>query len=133
MANASKSKGTACESAVVKLAHALGFPNARRIALSGSSDKGDIDLHGDMSLIIECKAHKSFSDMDVAKWLVETERERINAGASDALLVLKRPGKGDAQVGSWWAVRRDALGHVTYRYLEDALDEELVVRGGLDD
>lgn len=95
------------ESAVVKHARASGFPYAQRRALSGSQDQGDVHLDPYGRVVIECKGGKAAetaSDSQVAAWLTETERERINAGADYAFLVLKRPGKGVQQAGSWWAV-----------------------------
>lgn len=126
MTNRPKQIGTAAETAVVRFAQANGFPRADRLTLSGSFDRGDIDLTGDRRVIVEVKAHKSFSDAQVIIWLGDTERERINARADHAFLVVKRPGKGAAQVHHWWAVELETVSpkcaaRPVYRYLGDYL------------
>lgn len=100
--NKPKSIGTAAETAVVKYARAHGFPGAERLALTGAHDQGDVRLAN--GIILEVKAHKQFSDNDIRDWMAETRREMLNANASHGTLVVKRPGKGDAQVGAWWAI-----------------------------
>jgi hypothetical protein len=105
--NRSKSIGTAAESAVTKFAKANGFPFAERRTLHGSADCGDVKLDSRGRVVIEVKAGKAAetaSDSQIAKWLEETERERVHAGADRAFLVVKRAGKGTQSVGSWWAV-----------------------------
>jgi hypothetical protein len=101
MTNRSKAKGTTFESEVVRLAKEMGYAKARRIALAGTNDQGDVDLLGDMTVIIECKAHAAWSDGQVIVWLGDTERERVNAGADHGFLVLKRPRK---PIEHAWAV-----------------------------
>lgn len=129
MANPSKQKGTAAETATVNYCRANGFPDAARLTLTGRHDKGDIVLVGTSArprVILEVKAHKAFSDGDVMMWLGETERERINAGAERGVLVVKRPAKGTAQISHWWAVELVYLGHgeprPMYMYLGDKLE-----------
>lgn len=103
----SKDIGTWTETQVKKHARANGFPHADRHVLSGKDDVGDIWLDPFGRLVVEVKggeAAEKASDSQVRAWLVETERERVNAGAQYAFLVLKRPGKGAQQVGQWWAV-----------------------------
>jgi hypothetical protein len=103
----SKDIGTRGETAVVKVAKLHGFPFAARRTLKGSADEGDVQLDSRGRVIVEVKAGKaaeSASDNQIAKWLDETERERVNAGAERAFLVVKRAGKGDRNAGLWWAV-----------------------------
>jgi hypothetical protein len=50
------------------------------------------------------EAAKSASDLLVADWLAETEKERVNARADVGVLVLQRRGVGPANAGRWWAV-----------------------------
>lgn len=122
MANPSKAKGTAAESAVVKFARANGFGRADRLTLSGRYDRGDVDLTGDRRIVIEVKAYATYSDAMVMLWLGDTERERLNAGAEYAFLVVKRAGKGTPE--HWWAVElEDVAGtpRPVYRYLSDHL------------
>ena len=106
MVNKSKSTGTAGESAVVKAARTRGFPHAERVVLHGSSDRGDIRLTPGLTagVIVEVKAGEAArraSDQKVAKWLLETETERKNAGADIALLVTARPGIGLPNAHRW--------------------------------
>lgn len=122
VSNPSKAKGTAAESAVVKFARANGFPLADRLTLSGRYDRGDIQMC--RGLVVEVKAWAGYSDGNVMCWLGDTEQERINAGADHAFLVIKRNGKGAAQVGHWWAVELedvDGMPRPVYRYLVDHL------------
>lgn len=101
MANPSKAKGTKCETDTVRYLRANGFPLAERRALSGSMDRGDI--LADAGLIFECKHWAQYSDRDLADWIAQTAREKDNAKASEAILVVRR----DRQApGDWWAWRR---------------------------
>lgn len=94
--------GTAAETAVVRHLQANGFPLAERRALHGASDLGDIT--GTPGLVWEVKggdAAKTASDAQIAAWLAETERERVNADAVFGFLVVQRHRKN---VRDWWAV-----------------------------
>ena len=100
--NRSKNIGTAAESAVVRVARASGFPQAERRALAGSADVGDVLLTA--GLVAEVKAGeaaKTASLGQIDQWLAETERERRNAGADVALLVVQRRGIGTARAELW--------------------------------
>lgn len=94
MANRSKAKGTAFESAVVKyLRGELGDNRIERLALHGSKDMGDIGhlfAHGSEG-IIECKAHKRPTRSLVSEWREQTIDERENSDSDFALLVIKNP------------------------------------------
>lgn len=103
----SKDIGTRGETAVAKVAQASGFPYASRRTLKGSADEGDVQLDSRGRVIVEVKSGKAAeqaSDSQIAKWLEETERERQNAGAERAFLVVKRAGKGERNAGQWWAI-----------------------------
>jgi hypothetical protein len=105
----SRAIGTSAESAVVKVARASGFPFAERRALAGSEDQGDVRLDPRGRVVLEVKAGKAAetaSDAQVEAWLVETERERVAAGAWYGFLILKRAGKGPRNADRWWAVGR---------------------------
>lgn len=105
MVNRSKQKGTQAETAVVRKLHELGFRDARRIALSGALDKGDVEVFP--GLILEVKggnAARTASDNQVQAWLAEAERERVNADAHACPLVLVRAGIGVARAEYWWVV-----------------------------
>lgn len=104
MANRSKQVGTKAESAVVRAAQLRGFSGAERRALRGRHDVGDILLCP--GVVIEVKGGdmaRRASDALVAKWLVETERERVNAGAAHAFLVVQRAGVGPRNAHQWHA------------------------------
>lgn len=108
MTNRPKAIGTTAETAVVRAARRLGFPHAERVVLHGSLDQGDVRLTPGLTagVIVEVKggnAARDASDAQVWAWLVETERERINASADVALLVTQRRGVGAANADRWWA------------------------------
>lgn len=105
MVNKPKNIGTAGESAVVRWLNANGWPYAERRALKGTLDCGDIT--GTPLICWEVKAGqaaKTASDGQVALWLEETEKERVNAKADIGILVMARAGIGPANAGRWWAV-----------------------------
>lgn len=106
----SKALGTAAETALVRYLQAHGFPYAERRALHGSMDLGDVT--GTPGIVWECKAGKAAetaSDGQIALWIEETQVEQANAHADHGVLVVKRKGKGEAQVGCWWAIVRGPL------------------------
>lgn len=91
MANPSKDKGTRFESAVVRyMREQLDDGHIERRALHGTQDKGDVGgiaAHG-LDVIAECKCHRDVTPSLVARWRAETLRERENARAHAALLVV---------------------------------------------
>ena len=94
----SRAKGTSWESAVVAyLRAATGDAEGtiRRKALHGACDEGDVDAcaHGHRG-VLECKSHARYGHADLARWLAETEDERVNADAAWAALVVHEPGTG---------------------------------------
>jgi hypothetical protein len=102
MTNPSKAKGTAAETAVVRYARAHGFPLADRLTLSGRYDRGDVLLAP--GAVLEVKAGKAATGASygqVLAWLDETERERVNAHADVAALVVQRGGYGTGRVEAW--------------------------------
>lgn len=104
--------GTAAETAVERCLHRNGFPHAEKRRQRGTLDPGDIT--GIPGLVIEVKggeAARSASDAQVAAWLEETERERVNVGADIGVLVLQRRGVGLANAERWWAVLRLGVIH----------------------
>lgn len=118
MVNRSKAIGTAGESAVVNYARLHGFSGAERLALHGTADQGDATLCPGVGVEVKAgHAAETASDAQIAAWLLEAETERVNRGADVMLLILKRKGKGVANVGSWncylpgWAYIALAYGH----------------------
>jgi hypothetical protein len=99
MANRSKDKGTAFESAVSSyLAEALQDDRIERRALGGTGDRGDVAGVRFMGkrVVVECKAEKT---LKVPEWLREAEAERENDGAAFGVVVSKRRGIGDKRTG----------------------------------
>lgn len=117
----SKDIGTRAETAVVNLAKEIGFEYATRIALAGANDRGDVMLTRNPLTIIEVKAGKaaqSASLNQIKKWLKETDKERRNAGADFAFLVVQRQGFGVGRVENWelWTNDNDHYGYLQARY-----------------
>ena len=103
MTNKPKAIGTATETAVVRYLQANGYPHAERRALRGQNDAGDIT--GTPGICWEVKArNRPVSDNQIDTWLSELATERANARADVGILVIRRPGFGPANAGSWWAV-----------------------------
>ena len=103
MANPSKQRGTAAETSAVRYLRLNGFSGADRQPLRGNKDAGDIALCP--GVVLEVKAHRSASTgqpgaAQLAKWMAESEAERVNAGALMCPLVVKRSGTADP--GRWW-------------------------------
>jgi len=100
--NRPKQIGTAAETAVVRAARTRGFPGADRLTLTGALDRGDVGLCPGVILEVKGGDHaRRASDALIVKWLAETERERVNAGADVALLVTQRPGIGAPNAHRW--------------------------------
>ena len=108
MSNPSKQKGTKAETAVVKWLQANGFPDARRVAPSGATDKGDV-VTEQGQYMFEVKDNVLAvtgqpPDSLLQKWLLETLREgEYYPDDWDKRLVVKR--KGTTDVGKWWVYR----------------------------
>lgn len=90
--SASRRKGTAFETAVVRYLQDQGFGACERRALSGKNDRGDIaGLDG---WTLECKAEKAIS---LASYVDEAQVEAVNSGTDLFAAVVKRRGKGVAE------------------------------------
>jgi hypothetical protein len=102
MANRSKALGTSYESQCVRyLRQKLCDDGIERRALHGNKDMGDVfglKAHGHMG-IVECKNVKRYGKADIDKWRGQTMDERKHAGADFALLVVHKPGCGEARFG----------------------------------
>ena len=95
--------GTAAETAVVNAAVDRGI-TARRVALAGAQDQGDVHLaHG--RIVVEVKAGNAAHTASMAQamaWYEEAALEASRVTAADmAVLVVKR--KGKARAGDWRA------------------------------
>ena len=89
MANAAKRKGTAYESAVVKLLNEHGIP-ARLVAQSGQLDTGDI--HGIDPFVGQCKAYKDMASA-LRDGVAGANAQAPRAGQPYGVAFIKRPGK----------------------------------------
>jgi Holliday junction resolvase len=107
MGNKHKAKGTSFETLVVNYLKEKGFCKARRTALQGINDSGDINgivnRVSQSELAVQCKNQKAF---DLSGWLNDTveQAKKLNDGVP--LLVIKRPGKGAKALGDSYAVMR---------------------------
>lgn len=107
MGNKHKAKGTAFETLVVNYLKEQGFENARRTALAGENDAGDI--HGvtqktevpNREMAIQCKNQKSFK---LSEWLNATVEQASKLPRGIPLLIVKRPGKGEKALGESYAI-----------------------------
>lgn len=95
-----------------------GFPYAERRALHGSTDLGDIT--GTPGLVWEVKSGEAAmcaSDNQIIAWLVETERERLNAKKAEfGTLVVQRRRQHPR---NWWAIATDYHGNPVWQRLAD--------------
>lgn len=96
MANPSKAKGTAAETAVVGYLQSRGWVHTERRALHGSLDKGDIA--GIPGVAIEVKDHK-VSSQSFPAYVDEAQAEKANAKADVGVAWVKRRGTTDP--GKW--------------------------------
>lgn len=99
-----KDIGTAAETALVRYAQTRGHQDARRIALAGIHDRGDVWLTE--GVIVEVKAgHKAeqASDEKIRAWWGQTVTERDNHGVPVGVLVTKRAGYSGARCEAWSA------------------------------
>ena len=99
MANPSKDKGTRAETAVVRYLENAAA-TARRNALHGSADEGDIRAEVMGSVV--CIEVKNRKRVELSRWMSETIAERENSGAEVGWLVVKPEGVGMERVGKWW-------------------------------
>lgn len=90
MSNPSKQKGTSWETQIVAVLTASGF-RAKRKALSGANDKGDIEIEGLPWLVIEAK---NWNKPALAQWVDEARKEAVNAKAKIGVVWHHRARKG---------------------------------------
>jgi hypothetical protein len=91
--SASKAKGTAAETAVVRFLQANGYPHAERRALAGAQDRGDVA--GIPGLIIEVK---NADKMELGMWMNELARE---TPVGDMGVVWHKR-RGHTSAGAWY-------------------------------
>jgi hypothetical protein len=103
MTNKPKQIGTRAESAVLKVLK-LYWPNAKRLVLAGSQDRGDIGDTGDF--IFEVKGGVQADrpgDAALAGWMRETNLEAHHSGVHVGVLVTQRKGVGIDNADRWYA------------------------------
>ena len=107
MGNKHKAKGTAFETLVKEYLISAGFKNARRTALAGAMDTGDINgivrRVTEREVAIQCKNDRSFN---ISGWLNDTVEQADRLGDGVPALVVKRKGKGEKALGESYAVMR---------------------------
>ena len=103
-----KARGTAFETLIVKFLRSKGFKKAYRPATKGGYDTGDINgiTSPRRQAIIQCKNQRKF---DLSGWLNDTveqaQQEEVGHNALP-ILVVKRPGIGEAKIGDSYAILR---------------------------
>jgi len=107
VSNRAKQKGTSFETLIREYLNEVGFQEARRVALQGGGDTGDINgikngLTG-QQVAIQCKNQKSF---DLSGWLDATVEQAARLDGAVPALVVKRPRKGKSAVGDNYVVMR---------------------------
>lgn len=119
--NKSKKKGTRAETAVVKALVAAGL-DAKRVALSGNKDNGDVllDLDG-IDFTIEVKSGKMTANpsrSQVIDWAEQATIESKNAGTHGGLLIVVRYNRklSDADV---WRQADDDPNLLLHMYFDD--------------
>lgn len=127
MTNRPKAIGTAGETAVARWLQANGIA-AERLPLYGALDRGDLASPCVCWEVKAGAAAKTASDGQVDKWLVETERERINANAVYGVLVMARAGIGPLNAGQWWAI---VPGEQLVDLIADISDSEITYGGAV--
>lgn len=99
---ASKAKGTRAETALREWLNNNGWPAARRQALAGAKDTGDVWVSENM--VVEVKAGRMAERASAAaieQWMNEALVEASQAGTRFGILVKKRPGVGTNRIHLW--------------------------------
>lgn len=118
--NKNKAKGTRAESRVVKFLESHGI-KAKRKALSGSKDEGDIELP-ELDICLEVKTGKqtaNYNRTQLEEWLRQTKVEQKNSGQECCLVIVRyRRSLEDAEV--WYPMFRK--GAAQFYYLDSWCD-----------
>ena len=108
MGNRAKAKGTSFETLIVKYLRSHSFRKAYRPATKGGLDTGDINgvASSRRQAIFQCKNQRKY---DLSGWLNDTvaqaQQEEVGGNALP-VLVVKRPGVGEAKIGDTYAIMR---------------------------
>jgi hypothetical protein len=107
MGNKHKAKGTSFETLIVNHLKSLDMPNARRTALAGENDTGDINgITNSITFREVCLQCKNQKKWDLSGWLNATVEQAKRLKDAVPALVVKRPGKGEKAVGESYVVMR---------------------------
>ena len=132
-----KARGTSFESSVVKLLKSCGFDSARRVALHGNYDYGDIHIGSpnNPDIVIECKNYKKeLSYTEIETFIKQTHDEYLNAIDEDhlltnnlnthkALLIVKRY---NYNVNDSWLIWKNRYNITIRCRLSDIINEKLL-------
>lgn len=105
MVNRPKQRGTQAEGWVRDYAQQTYWPNARRLALAGNKDIGDLDLHP--RIMVEVKV--ADAGLDMGGWMRETDQQMYRKEAHYGVLVMKPKGYGEKKVSQFLAAMRSGL------------------------
>lgn len=105
MVNKPKAKGTRGESKVVKFMQDAGI-RARRIALMGGNDGGDVMITDSLGFkhVLEVKAGKQTQQVSrkvKQEWLRQTRVEAVNSKVSRGFLVIAKHGASTRDYEVW--------------------------------
>lgn len=116
MTNKSKAKGTAAETKVVKYLKAHGI-EAKRKALTGNKDEGDIQVKTNVTLEIKTgKMTACYNRSQLNEWLHQSKIEGINCDQPCYLVIVRYNRQiKDAEV--WWHDGHSNEYHM--QYLDD--------------
>lgn len=105
MVNRPKERGTLAEGWVRDYAQETYWPDARRLALAGKNDIGDIDLHP--QVMVEVKSTQQ--RLNIGPWMRETDVQQYRKRAIYGLLVVKPKTYGEKKVAKFLTVMRAGL------------------------
>lgn len=106
MSNPAKQKGTAFETALLIYLFENGFEYVHRTALKGGEDTGDINGIRNAwgrAVTVQAKNQRKFN---LSGWLDDTVEQARRLGNAIPALIVKRPGKGKANLGDTYVVMR---------------------------
>jgi hypothetical protein len=89
-------KGPSFEAQVVDFLRRSGWPNVERRVMGGSRDAGDI---AGLPVTAQCK---NCARLELGPWMTKLRTQMLNAGQTIGVIVHKRVGKGEKQIGETW-------------------------------
>jgi hypothetical protein len=104
VANPSKAKGTAKESAARDWLISDGWLGCRRQPLSGNRDQGDLMIcdKPERRIVAEVKYRdRPVTEKQIWQWLDQTEDEAVHAGADLGVLIVAVKGRPPAMWEAW--------------------------------